>query len=226
MKKLCLKTIALTGVLLALTACNGEKPAAPSASTLPAAAEVKTSKADLSPCEVLSDDVIRRHFDTADAELTRKQSRYSDDPLCTVSWPKPNAAELEQQRAQAMSDYMTRKMRGESVERPSLRTTNEVTLTIAKTDFESAERALESFDGAMRVLSEGMTVKTDRGEMKSPTYELQPVTGVGARAMWAAGLSQLSVVTDDRIFHVGVVTGSESDQEKAKAIANDIAPSL
>jgi hypothetical protein len=183
---------------------------------------------DTSPCEILDDELIGRHFDIAGVEIERSPSRYSRHPLCTASWPKPNAAEIEERRAEQMADYTTRKMRGEDVEMPSFRTTNEVSLTISEDAFESQEQARAAFDSAMRVMSEGMSVGTEAGSVETPRYELEPVEGVGEKAMWAPELRQLSVVTTDRIFHVGVQTDGDLDEEllKAKEIAREIAEVL
>ncbi len=77
----------------------------------------------------------------------------------------------------------------------------------------------------MRILSEGMTVTVDGEEHETPTYDSEPVSGVGVKAAWVPKLHQLSVVTPDRIFHVGVRIdgGPEAELAKAKELARDLA---
>lgn len=182
---------------------------------------------DSTPCEVLSDDLLRKHFDIGDADLKRSPSQYSPHPLCTVTWPKPNAAELEAEREAQRADYLRKKMLGEAVERPESPNV-EVSLTINKDRFESRTEAVASFDSAMRILSEGMTFETDAGPHKTPTYDFEPVDGVGEKAAWVPKMSQLSVATSHRIFHVGVDVdgGPDADLAKAKDLARDLTESL
>lgn len=183
---------------------------------------------DTTPCEILDDALIHRHFEIGDAEISRSLSQYSPHPLCTASWPKPNAAEIEAQRAEVMMERMMRRMQGEEVETPSLRSRDEVSLTISKDRFASRQQALAAFDSAMRILSEGMTVETSAGAVDSPRYDIEPVTGVGEKAMWAPKLHQLSVATAHHVFHVGVRTegGLDVELEKAKELAREIAAAL
>ncbi len=183
---------------------------------------------DTTPCEVLNDRLVRASFDIApDVQLSRKPSKYSPHPLCTVSWPKPNAAEIEANTASAMSDYMQRKMKGEDVKMPSFRTENEVSLTLYQPEFDSPQKAVASFDTAMKRLSDGVTASHKDVEMTFQA-DVTPVDGIGRKAMWAARLRQLSVVEGNRIFHITVNTGADlnEDLEKAKSVARDVARAL
>jgi hypothetical protein len=220
----------LTIVAAALTACGQSESRTADESVADDIARQTgpTASADIDPCTILDDALIHRHFALGDAEITRTASTYSPHPLCTVSWPKPNATEIEARLADQMVDFMTRRMRGEDVEMPSLRTSDEVSLTIGTGVFANRRQALDAFDGAMRVMTEGMTVETSAGPIDSPRYDVEPVAGVGEKAMWAPGLHQLSVVTTERIFHVGVrIDGGLAEElEKAKALAREIAAAL
>lgn len=188
----------------------------------------KAPSKDTTPCEILDDEFVRAHFEIGpDVEISRSPSKYSPHPLCTVSWPKPNAAEIEERSGEAMMEYMQKKMVGEDVKRPSFRTTDEVSLTLYEPEFESPDAAMASFDSSMKMLSEGITSSHEDVEV---TFQanLTPVEGVGDKAMWAAKMRQLSVVNGNRIFHVSVNTGAEleADLEKAKAVAKDVAAEL
>src|SRR5690606_4361373 len=109
-------------------------------------------------CTILGDAMIRGRLGLGeDVALEHSPSRHSPHPLCTVSWAKANAAELEQERVQLMTDYMQRKMRGEDVPMPSFRTTDEVSLTLYSPAFANSAQAIAGFDTAMKRLSDGVT---------------------------------------------------------------------
>ena len=126
-----------------------------------------------------------------------------------------------------MTDYMQRKMRGEDVPMPSFRTTNEVSLTIYSPTFDSKAAALAGFDSAMKRLSDGVTASAGDVEF---TYqaEVEPVSGVGDKAMWVAKMRQLSFVTGNRLLHLSVNTGDDLDGELAMArnLAEDVMAAL
>lgn len=178
---------------------------------------------DTTPCDVLDDELIRAHFTvTEGAEISRKPSKYSPYPLCTVSWRKANADEIEAQSGAAMSDYLQRKMRGEDVKMPIARTNNEVSLTIVDSDFASADDARRTFEASMKMLSDGIT-RSHEGTEVTIQADLTPVDGVGDKALWAPTMRQLSVVDGTTIFHVTVNTGDlEADLATAQAIASDV----
>lgn len=183
---------------------------------------------DTTPCEILDDTFVRAHFEVgSDVEISRSPSKYSPHPLCTVSWARPDAEELQKKNAEAMSEYMQAKLRGEDVKMPSFRTTNEVSLTLYEPEFEDARTAQSSFDAAMSSLSKGITASHEDVEMTFQA-DLVPVSGIGDKAMWAASMRQLSVVDGTRIFHVGVNTGDDRDADRAKAeeVAKAIAEKL
>ena len=171
--------------------------------------------------------MLARHFEVGDAEVKRTPSKYSPHPLCSASWPKPNAAELEAKAEDLRIENMKKRMRGEEVE-PVESPNNKVSLTLSKNSFDSRSGAVSAFDSALRVLSEGMTIETDRGTTKTPTYEYESVDGIGEKAAWVPRLNQLSVATSSRLFHVSVDVsgGSDVDLAKAKELASDLAESL
>lgn len=179
------------------------------------------------PCELMTDALLGRHLEfAADATISRSPSKYSPHPLCTVSIPKPNAAELEKAREAAMADYLQRKLRGEDVKLPSLNTNYEVSLTLLQ-PAESAAQAQANLDSAMAMLARGITGGTEDIEVTIQA-DVEPVTGVGDKAMWAPRLHQLSLADGPQVFHVTVNTGEgdSADREKAIAIARDLAAAL
>lgn len=183
---------------------------------------------DSTPCEILDDELLRAALDVpADAEISRSPSRHAPHPLCTVTWPKPNAAEIDEQRAARMMEAMQARLRGEEVEMPSFRTQDEVSLTLYEPPFDDPAAARAAFESAMRSLAGGITGSHEDVEVTFQA-DLVPVEGVGDEAMWAAKLRQLSVVDGTRIFHVGVNTGAEPDAEleTAKEVARRVAAEL
>jgi|GEM_PF-3123326 len=182
---------------------------------------------DATPCEVLSDELLARHFEVGGAEIKRTPSKYSPHPMCTATWPKPNAAELEAKAEEVRAENIQKRILGQDVE-PVESPNNKVSLTLGKDRFGNRSDAVSSFDSAMRVLSEGMTIEVNGEKTKTPTYEYEPVTGVGEKAAWVPRLHQLSVATSSRIFHVSVNVsgGPDADMAKARELARDLAESL
>lgn len=190
-----------------------------SISALKERAQRARSDADINPCDLLSDDIIRSRFDSAaSADISRRLSDYSVHPMCVVTWPKPDAAEIEARTAAAMSDYLQRKMRGEKVQMPSFATEDEVTLTLFQPQFEDNASAIASFDQAMSVLQRGIKGKAGDVEVSFQS-NVTPVTGIGDKATWSAGMRQVSVVQRRRIYYVTVNTGAESSVVEAQALA-------
>lgn len=228
-------------LITAATACGGSDESATSDLSTPEGIERQIAEAveaetgrpfeastDTTPCEILDDALLRGAFGlAADVEITRSPSQRSPHPLCTASWPKPNAAELEAGQGARMMEYMQRKVAGEDVEMPSFRTTDEVSLTLYEPAFDNPRAARASFAAAMKQLSDGVTASHQDVEMTFQA-DLTPVAGVGEEAMWAAKLRQLSVVDGNRIFHLTVNTGAELDVERdrAKEIARRVAEAL
>ena len=89
-------------MLILLTGCGND-----------GASDSNASGEDVNPCDVLSDDFLRSHFSIADGVvIERSISKYSRHPLCTASWRKANADELEKQSGAAMLDYFQQKSQG------------------------------------------------------------------------------------------------------------------
>ena len=188
----------------------------------------RRSAAAAAACELLADSMIRSRLGLGeDVALAHDPSQYSPHPLCTVSWAKANAAELEQERVQLMTDYMQRKMRGEDVPMPSFRTTDEVSLTIYSPAFDSKAQALAGFESAMKRLSDGVTASAGDVDF---TYQadVEPVSGVGDKAMWVPKMRQLSFVSGNRLLHLTVNTGQDLSEELATArgLAEDVMAAL
>jgi hypothetical protein len=215
------QTLLITSTLVMLAGCGSSDPSGNGNS-------VNVAPADVNPCDILGDKVLHAHFSIADGTvIERSKSKHSMHPLCTASWKKPNAAELEKKSSEAMMEYIRKKSRGEDVKIPITRTTNEVTLTLNKSLFENASAAQAALDSSMKVLSEGITRKHNGVEVTFQA-DVIPVEGVGDKAAWAAKLRQLSVADGKRVFHLTVNTGGDREQEliKAKELAQDLVKSL
>jgi hypothetical protein len=79
----------------------------------------------------------------------------------------------------------------------------------------------------MKTLTEGVTATRD-GVSATIQADGTPVTGIGQKAMWVPKLRQLSVVDGNRMFHLGVNTGSDLDAELevAKELARKVVRQL
>lgn len=235
------KTLMAALLITAATACGGSDETATSDLSTPEGIERRIAEAveaetgrpfeasnDTTPCEILDDALVRAAFGlAADVEITRSLSRYTPHPLCTASWPKPNAAELEAAQGAQMMEYMQKRMAGEDVAMPSFRTSDEVSLTLYEPAFDNPRAARSEFAAAMKRASDGVTTSHQDVEMTFQV-DLTPVAGVGDEAMWAAKMRQLSVVDGKRIFHLTVNTGAEhaAELDTAKKIARQVAEAL
>lgn len=216
-----------------LVGCGGEDPGAGAADGIEQAVidevEARTGaepSTSTQPCDILDDELVRAHFNVAEGvEITRSPSKYSPHPLCTVTWDKPNADEIREQNREQIMERMRAQMEGGELPAQA-RATNELTLTIYEPRFESPEAALGSFETAMRRLSEGVTARSGDREVTFQA-DVEPVEGIGLKAMWAPKLRQLSVVEGRNLFHVTVNTGElATDKELARSVAADVVSKL
>jgi hypothetical protein len=209
--------ISIFFTLVLVTGCSGDE-----SSSSNAAAE------DVNPCDVIGDDFLRSHFNIADGVVIEHSiSKYSRHPLCTASWRKANADELEKQSSAALLDYFRQKSQGKDVKMPSIKSTNEVSLTLNKPFFENASAAQAMLDSSMETLQQGIT-REHKGVKVTFQADIVPIEGVGDKAAWAASLHQLSVADGRRLFHLTVNTGADAEHElgKAKAMAKELADIL
>ena len=75
---------------------------------------------DAAPCDLLSDELVRAHFDVGHEEILRQESRPAPHPTRTATWLRADAAVVEAARDKAMTGYLLRKMAGEDAELPQL----------------------------------------------------------------------------------------------------------
>jgi len=182
---------------------------------------------ELDPCELLNDQLIQEFFEVNVSELNRNTSG-SSNLTCTVDWVKPNIKDLEKEHQAAMSKYMQDKIAGKDVEFPTYPSNNQVTLTIYKAAFKDKTSAQQSFNTAMQKLQTGTVAEINGKTETMFQYETIPVENVADDAHWVNGLSQLSVLSGTRIFHlrVKVYDNAEKNRSSAEAIAIKLAESL
>jgi hypothetical protein len=209
-----------------LAACGGGETATPAAKARVAETSGEAVN-EIDPCTILDEDLIRRHFEPGDSPITSRPSTKTHHPLCSITWRKPNADEIEKTMQAKMTEYITAKTRGENVEMPVMRTENRVTLTINVPPSESEEAAAAAFRSAMDTLERGFK---DRDNPDAPPrfqFDTRPVDGVADQASWTPGLSQLSVRSRLYVFHVTVEVGdAQLNEAKAIDIAADVASAL
>jgi hypothetical protein len=222
---------------LMLAACGGSETSTPTPESVSEAvseakkevekAKGNAGKAEIDPCTVLDEKLVRSHLDVGDAVVSFRLSSSTRHPLCAASWPKPDAEQIKRDMQAKMTEYMTAAARGEKVDMPSFKLENEASLTLNSPSFESAENAASAFDSAMRVLEQGVRDKNNPDAPPQFQYDTHSVAGVGDRASWTPGLSQISVQSGRHLFHVRVSVGDpQVNQEAAKAMAREIAAKL
>lgn len=185
--------------------------------------KVTETRSGLDPCAILGGGVVSELFGvSADAISYRPGS--SSHPLCTASWRKPNAAEIEASSGQRMMDYMKRKMAAQSKgqpfdeKMPVARPEASVNLTIANQSFDSPAAAVAGLESLVAMMQEGRTVEV-RGREVTTQTDYEWVDGVGDRAAWAPKLGQVSVAANGVLFHVGAEVADDDATDKAKALA-------
>lgn len=172
---------------------------------------------DPDPCAILTKDFLSKFFDLDTATLKHTPSKYSPYPLCTVTWPKPNAAEIEANFKEKYAEYIQAKLSGQEVEKPEMKTSCEISLTIYTPRFDNVSSAGSSFDSAMRILKKGTTVDVKGEKYTTSGREVEPVEGIGNKAAWVPSLNQMSVHSGHFIFHVSANIGKDTEDNKTKA---------
>lgn len=219
------------GLALLATACGGQEPAAVDAEKearetirrAQAGEQIRSTDTGLDPCALLGSGLVAEVFGVEPAALTLRPGS-TRHPLCTATWRRPDAEANQAAAAQAMMDYMKRKMaaqqKGEPFDEriPIARTDNEASLTIANESFAGAAEAVARLEETVARMEKGITVEV-RGQQHTSQVDYDDwIPGVGDRAAWAPKLSQLSVAARGVIFHVTVQVSDDAAQNRAKAV--------
>ncbi|MFW6049762.1 MAG: hypothetical protein ACODAU_01235 [Myxococcota bacterium] len=193
------------------------------------------------PCKVLSETLVRETLDVPE-EAKLDQRRFDiRHPMCSYGWEKPDAdelrAEVEEKQQERKREMMKRMQEGKGIQglldmatdMPSLE--SKVSLTLAAFDPKDEASAEKRFEGIVRTMNRGVKQKVEAAgseqevELKTTT---EPVDGVGDQAAWGERLSQLSVRSGTRIFHVSAEVGAtpEENLEAAKKLAAAVVDQL
>lgn len=221
-----------------LTACkhhsanSGSAAAAVSAANSAVAQAVKRAHPDA--CAVLTASLVRATLGLAPSVQLQKNDDHGMFPMCTYSWPNPDAAKQmaayrkhERAQMQKMIAHMRQHKGAQDlvnlVGRPPPNR-NRVTLTLANDRFSSGKAARKSFETSQRQVNQGITGTIDAGgTSQKVTFRMKnrPVSGVGDEARWSPRMAQLSVLDGTRIFHVIAETHSKraADLADAKKLA-------
>ncbi len=170
------------------------------------------------PCGILSEKLIRSHFDIGDAELASRSSVQSRYSTCIVSWPAPDHEALEEAYKQAIIEYTQAKGRGEDVEMPASPATHrEVTVTVPNKRFDSPEQAQSALDTALDIMKNGLKTRPKTEEQRAKVI-IEPVDGLGDKAAWSVRGNQISVANGRGLFHLAVKVYDDPDENRDKAI--------
>ncbi len=211
---------------------SGSAAAAVSAARKAAAPAKKGTGPDA--CAVLTASLVRTTLGLPASVQLQKKDEHGMFPMCTYSWPNPNAAKQmaayrkhEQAQMQKMIAHMGQHKGAQDlvdmVSRPPPNR-DRVSLTLVGDQSSSAEAARKSFEASQRQVNQGIKGTVDAGgTSQKVTFRIKnhPVTGVGDEARWSPRMAQLSVVAGTHIFHVIAQTQAKraADLADAKKLA-------
>jgi len=194
---------------------------------------ISETEAGLSPCRILEAGVVAEVFGLEEEAISYRAGS-TRHPVCTASWRKPDADEIEAGQSEKIMDWMRRRTaaqsKGEpfSEPMPIARADASASLTLVDETFESAEAAVRQLESTVATLEEGITVEVGGRKHTSQVDYDDWMEGVGDRAAWAPKLSQLSVAARGVVFHVGVEVTDDAavNRERAIELARRIAAGL
>lgn len=183
------------------------------------------------PCARLTPALVQATFDVApDVEIASRRGSFAKE-VCTLTWRKPNATELEEKmKRQLLENTRARaKAMQEGKEPPPIqviRTDSEVTLNYGRELYKTDAEARVAFEGALRLLQEGVSstarIKKGDGQVEERTATFQadhvPVSGVGDAASWAPKLNQLAVLDGKGFFYIVATFDDDDEENRERAV--------
>ena len=225
-----------TFLLAALAAftlgCGGEAVPGGEASASGGASPATRETGVTDPCVVL--ETVVSDAVSVDPGAITFEPGGSTNPYCEATWRKANADGLEAQQGEAVGEYMSRRMealaRGEEFDEtmPSFRVDATILLTITGREFPDEAAAVSALESVIGNLAEGITVEAEGREATFQADYDALVTGIGAKAAWSTRMSQLSVATGARMFHLSVRVGEDptTNRDLAEVLALEIVAAL
>ena len=171
-------------------------------------------------CDVLRSGVLLEVFgDGAEAATYRAGSKFIPHYLCSAMWNKPNYEELDAAHQKYEMDKAMAKVKKQEFDRPKPPPSSyRVSLTIVDQEFASPEAAVESLEGTVATMSEGMSVEVDGKEHKVQMEFGDWVDGVGDRAIWAPKANEMLVAHAGVRYAVAVSGFEDAAENQVQAI--------
>ena len=208
-------TLILPVLCILLASCGGgsDDSAGADSKGKPAADENR-----FDPCERLTEDVIRSHFEVGDAEISSRSSSHRRYATCIVNWPRPDHEALQEAYQKKIMEFGQAKARGETAEMPEApRTYCELTCTVPVKRFDSPAQAQSALDSALDIMKNGLKTRPKTEEQRAKVV-IEPVDGIGDKAAWNVGNNQISVANGRRMFHLTVNVYDDPAANRAKAM--------
>ena len=180
------------------------------------AAEAAEPEGEPDPCETLTEAIVRSTFQVpADTAIARPDSTVTVRRICTYTWRKPNAEELEAQikamQQERIREMMRQVRRGkvaqgllDAAQMPSVEA--RVSLNFGPT-FETEEAARAGFAAMVERMEQGISRRVQTKNVdQEVTFRASftEVEGVGDQASWAPRMKQLAVLDGTRILYINV----------------------
>lgn len=227
-------------VVVLCTACDGGNEGDSTAATetpgdtqTTAAATAGGNEPGSSPCELLTEDMVRRALEPGDVEITSEPGTTNQSAYCQYRWSVPLSAEEEQARNDAAAAWMMARIEArasgeEPPERPTFPSLDGHVFFNLLKPFNNAQQAASAFDAMAQRLREGIQVETEAaGTVEFKGGDSIQLEGIGDKALWDPKLSQVSVVSGPLLFHLKVsLPGDQDPREAAERLAAELVQRL
>ncbi len=222
----------IVALLVACGGDNGQEAGKSNAGKTTAVVKAETpaeSAAGTTPCEMLTEAMIREYLQPGDIEITGESGDTRQSVYCQYKWYYEPTEEEQQQMVDARMAWTTARYEARRKGEPEPPAPkfpsrdNSVFFNVLK-PFDNAQIASSSFDLMVQRLSDGMTIKTESaGEIEIHGGEMILLEGIGDKAVWDPDDSQISVLTGAQLFHLKARLAGEAD---SRAAAEKIAADL
>lgn len=172
-------------------------------------------------CRIFDSGLIEGFFNTGESEIAYTSSipvRSAGHVVCFARWDKPNKEQLEKAFQVAMMEWGKARASGDKQPMPKMTSgTNEVSLTLVASSFDSVDDAVASLEGTVATLSEGVSFKVE-GKQHETKMQFGPwIEGVGDKAIWS-DKGGLNFAYDAKRYTINVSVYGDEEENREAAI--------